>query len=169
MDVEEVYFDWQVISSNKNGLKVLTGVAPKNIVDSYVNVLRQCNLIPLVLEIEAAAIARALITESDNKAKMIIDIGATRTGLIVYDYNTVQFAVSLPISGEKITQEISQTLNLDLRKAEKAKMVCGLDENKCQGALRKILFNTMDNLIEEIQKRWIFTKIILLRPMNFQK
>lgn len=158
LDIEEVYLDWQVISSGKGSIKVLTGVAPKNIVDSYLTILRQIDLIPLVLEIEAAAITRALTSEDDNKAKILIDIGAARTGLIVFDQKVVQFTVSLPISGEKITQEISETLKLDYKKAEKAKFVCGLDKTKCKGALRKILFGTMDNLIAEINKTISFYK-----------
>ena len=86
------------------------------------------------------------------QAKVVIDIGASRTGLIVFDHNTVQFTSSLHISGNKITQEISDTLDLDYKKAEKAKFVCGLDKTKCKGALRKILFARMDNLIIEINK-----------------
>ncbi|MBU1164073.1 pilus assembly protein PilM [Patescibacteria group bacterium] len=151
INIEEIYLDWQVISENEKTMNVLAGIAPKVIVDSYLNILRKVNLIPLVLEIEAAAISRALIA-GDDKAKIIIDIGAARTGLIVYVHNTIVLTVSLPISGEKVTQEISQTLNIDYQKAEKAKYVCGLDKTRCKGALRKILFNSMDNLVFEIDK-----------------
>jgi len=151
INIDEVYLDWQILSADEKTTKVLTGIAPKKIVDSYLSLLRKLDLIPLVLEIEAAAISRSLLDDS-HKAKIIIDIGAARTGLIVYAQNTVQFTVSLPISGERITQEILQTLGLDYNRAEKAKFVCGLDKTKCKGALRKILFGSMDNLISEIQK-----------------
>jgi len=158
LDIDEVYFDWQIIAEVKSGLKVLAGIAPKNSVDSYLTVLRQAQLIPLALEIEAAAISRALINPNDQKAKVIIDIGAARTGLIVFDHGTVQFTVSLPISGDRITQEISSSLKLDYKKSEKAKFVCGLDEAKCKGALKKILFGTMENLASEINKSLNFYK-----------
>lgn len=105
------------------------------------------------MEIEAAAIARLLIEpNNDQKAQIIIDIGANRTGLFLYDQQTIKFTVSLPISGNKITQLIVDTLNLDWNKAEQAKIVCGLDRKKCHGALLEIFSDTIDELIKHIHK-----------------
>ncbi|OGY43138.1 MAG: hypothetical protein A3J62_03500 [Candidatus Buchananbacteria bacterium RIFCSPHIGHO2_02_FULL_38_8] len=154
--LEEIYLDWQILKRTNGNLTILVGAAPKNIVDSYTTALEKSGLTPLVLEIEGAAIIRTLLFEKDQGAKIIIDFGAVRTGLILYDKGTIQFTVSLPISGIKITEAIQETLNLDWQKAEKAKIICGLDPTKCEGALLKILMNTIDRLVIQIKKAITF-------------
>lgn len=152
IDIEKTYIDWQTVKKNKENQIVLVGVCPKQIIDSYVNVLTMANLIPTVLEIESVAISRALLDlELENQPpQIIIDMGANRTGLFLYDKDTIKFTVSLPISGNKITQLITDTLDLDFEKAEQAKKVCGLDQNKCHGALLEIFSDTIAELEKHI-------------------
>lgn len=151
--LEDVYIDWQVIKSDENSIKILVGASCKPIIDSYIQIIDSAGFIPVTLEIEAIAITR-LITEynSTNEPQIIIDIGANRTGLFLYNNGTVQFTVSLPISGNGITKLIQETLDLDFGKAEKAKIVCGLDKNKCHGALLEIFSDTIDELSSSIKK-----------------
>lgn len=158
MLLEEIYLDWQILSETSSSIKIVIGAVPKNIVDYYLAIIERSGLIPYVFEVEAAAITRCLIPKNDTtqQARIIIDFGAVRTGLILYDHKTVQFTISLPISGNKITETIAQTLKIDLEKAEKAKIVCGLDSQKCEGALLKILLEPIDALTEEIKKAITF-------------
>lgn len=156
LSLEEIYLDWQILKQTSDSMELLIGAAPKNIVDSYLATLEKSGLNPYILEIEAAAITRSLTPKDDKKAKIIIDFGAVRTGLIVYDKGTVQFTVSLPISGIKITETIAKTLNLNSKQAEKSKIVCGLDSKKCEGALLKVLLKSIKNLIQQINKSIMF-------------
>jgi len=155
---DEIYFDWQLLETKSDSAKVLVGAAPRNIVDSYLSVLEKSDLTVYALEIEAAALSRSLLAEKEESAKILIDFGAIRTGLTIYDKNTIQFTVSLPISGNKITETIAQTLQLDSAQAEKAKIVCGLDPEKCEGAMLKILMDAVTNLTEQIKKTILFYK-----------
>lgn len=153
LDREEIYLDWQIIAKSQGIVKVLIGAAPKKIVDAYTSLLEASDLIPHALEIEAAALTRSLLTEkSPQGAKVIIDIGAVRTGLVLYGQGTIQFTMSLPISGNKITETVAKTLNLDLKKAEQAKIICGLDKSKCEGALLTILTLAINQLVVQIKK-----------------
>ncbi len=153
LDLKDLFFDWQIVNSNEHSLDLLVGAAPKTIVDSYVNLLTQAGLIPTVLEIEAAAIARMLDkSQATNNAQIVIDIGANRTGLFMFDQTTIIFTVSLPISGNKITSLITQAVDLDWQQAEQAKIVCGLDEKKCQGAVLEIFQETIDELDYQIHQ-----------------
>lgn len=160
--IDDTYWDWQQVgkvTKTNARLPILLGVSPKAIVDSYDDALRKASLVPVAMEIEAAAIARSLLplemSESSN-ATMIIDLGATRTSLIVFDHQTIQFTASLPISGRNVTQQIATTLTITEDQAEKAKVVCGLDPKKCHGAMREILHGTMDALIRSINEATIF-------------
>ncbi len=153
---DEIYLDWQILNQTSDSINVLIGAAPKNIVDSLTSTLEKGGLVPYIFEIEATAITRSLIKKDDQKAKIIIDFGAVRTGLIIYDHSTIPFTVSLPISGNKITETIAKTLNLDIKDAEKAKIVCGLDSKKCEGALLKILLKSIEDLTRQINKAMVF-------------
>ena len=153
IDIDNAYIDWQLIKECPTGQTVLIGACPQNIIDSYVDIFSQANLIPTILEIEAAAIARVAITEDkENDTQIIIDIGANRTGLFLYDQGVIKFTITLPISGNQTTQMIMETLDFDFDKAEKAKIVCGLDRHKCRGALLEVFAETIDQLQSHIQR-----------------
>jgi len=156
LEADKMYLDWQVLKESDTSVKALVGAASKEMVDIYINALENSGLTTYVLEIEAAAILRSLMAQGDDKAKIIIDFGGMRTGLIVFAEKTVQFTVSLPISGSKITSTIAESLNLSEREAEKAKIVCGLNKDKCEGALRKILFSTINDLSAKIKRAITF-------------
>src|SRR3989339_377794 len=161
--IDDTYWDWQKINSNKKintRLPVLLAVVPKNIVDTYTKAIIDAKLIPLALEVEAVPITRSLLTcsngEKKDSATMIIDIGATRTSLIVVDLNSIQFTVSLPISGRGVTETIASSLKLTEDQAEKAKIICGLDPKKCHGAMAEILHQMMDDLVNRIRESIVF-------------
>lgn len=159
--IDEAYWDWQRVdlTAKPNArLPILLGVAPKAIVDSYVSALQQAHIVPIAMEIEAVAITRSLLPfdASATSSTIIIDLGATRTGLIVFDNQTIQFTVSLPISGIQVTERIATALKLDTKQAEEAKILCGLDPSKCHGAIGEILHDTMDHLIRSIREAIVF-------------
>lgn len=161
--IDETYWDWQRVGSSqgKNSrLPILLAVVPKNIVDSYTQAITNAKLLPIALEVEAVPITRSLLLQNSEKnedsAIMMIDIGATRTSLIVADLNSIQFTVSLPISGRKITETIANSLKLSEDQAEKAKIICGLDPKKSHGAIGEILHQVMDDLINRINESIIF-------------
>jgi len=161
--IDDTYWDWQKIGDNKDAnarQPVLLAVVPKIIVDSYTQAITAAKLIPLALEVEAIPITRSLLppTADDPKApaKMIIDIGATHTSLIVVDLGTIQFTVSLPISGRRVTETVANSLKLSEAQAEKAKIICGLDPKRCHGAMAEILRQMMNNLVNRIQEAALF-------------
>ncbi len=153
LDFENIFFNWQIISETPTNYNILIGTCPKNIVNSYTKLISQAGITPVVLEIEAAAIARALFPVNlTTDPQIVIDFGANRTGLFVYDNGYIMFTISLGISGNGLTKDIAKVLDIDQEKAEKIKLVCGLDRNKCHGALIEILSDLVDELIIEIKQ-----------------
>jgi len=166
MALSEIYYDWQIVKELPDKYLVLIGAAPKNIVNQYTEMLDEAKLSPVALEIEPIAICRCLLKEEasigiktkteSNKNYGIIDIGANHTCMIFYSGNTILFTVSMPISGEEVTAKISQALSLTKEQAEKAKIICGLDENKANGVIKDILADTLKNLVEKIKEAILF-------------
>jgi len=157
LSIDNIFLDWQIVEHDhsKKEIKILIGAVPKDISINYTDLIKESGLIPLSLEIEATAIGRALIeknyAQSKDEAIVIIDIGATRSSLIVYNHPSIQFTSSLPFAGVDITKKISQELSLSMEQAEKAKIICGLDKEKCAGALKKILDQQLDELVNKIK------------------
>lgn len=168
MELSEIYYDWQIVEELADKYFVLIGAAPKNIVNQYTEMLDEAKLSPIALEIEPVSICRCLLKEETSNLKLatfgdkakadaslnygIIDIGANHTCMIFYSGNTILFTVSMPITGEEITSKISQALSLTKEQAEKAKIICGLDENKANGVIKDILDDTLKNLVEKIKE-----------------
>lgn len=159
MAIEEIYYDWQIIENKPDKQRVLIGAAPLDIVNQYINLLDGAKLSTTALEIEPISLCRALLAEEKPKFKGqpnnnygIIDIGAKRTSMTIYSKNTILFTLSMPISGEKITKNIAETLKIELKQAEKAKIICGLDKGKAQGIIKNILSGMIEELIKKINE-----------------
>jgi type IV pilus assembly protein PilM len=142
LKAEEVYVDWQPLEDDKTEedlLKVIVGVAPREIVDEYLEIIANAGLQTEALQIEAGAIANALIAEKKSAKKegeaprMILDLGANRSSLILYDKGAIQFSISIPVSGSGITEEIAAALKISLAEAENEKIKSGLENQKSKG------------------------------------
>lgn len=134
LPIEEVYLDFQIVPPIYNHLDhfdVLIAALPKKTVDPYISCLKKANLKPLALEIESLAIARALIkNETAVSPLLLIDLGETRTGFVVFSGNSLRFTSSIPVSSQSFTEAISKGMNISLIRAENLKRKYGLEVRK---------------------------------------
>ncbi len=184
---EEIYYDWQVLEDGGKAaaqeappaeppqedaaaekpaapagiMRVLMGAAPKTLVDDYTLMLEKAGLAPVALEIEATAISRAIVPtdETIDEAIGILDIGATRSSLVIYDGGALQMSISIPISGIAITKLVSESLGVSVEDAELLKRECGLDSDRCEDKMWKILLPLIDDMTEKIRNALRFYKI----------
>lgn len=141
-------------------MRVLVGAAPKVVIDGYTAVLERAGLVPVALEIEATAIARSIVpVKDDQQAIGILDIGATRSALIIYDAGVIQMSISIPISGLAITKLVSDSLKVTMEDAELLKVECGLDVNRCEDKMWRILYPLIEDITEKIRNALRFYKI----------
>jgi type IV pilus assembly protein PilM len=157
-DEDSYYIDWQIVPNNDlndNNTAVIIGAVPKNIVNNYTYLIESMGLGVVALEIEAVSIVRSMITASKQyvgEARAILDLGATKTHLIIHDNNSLQFSVSLPFSGEMIDNTLSQKMEISREEAEKRKILYGLDYPTNKSASFPILVGLVDDLAESIEK-----------------
>lgn len=155
--LEKAYLDWSYIN-NRDTTKVVIAVCPKEIVENYQTVLNQAGLSPIALEIEAVAIARSLfpLNKIISAPVIIVDLGANRTGLIIYEQDYIPFSLSLKISSDDLTEKLRANLNLTPEQAKQAKEKIGLDPDKAQGGVLTILKDQINELAEEIREAKYF-------------
>jgi len=146
----ELYYDWQLV----NGGKIIIGAGPKNIIDSYTEVIEQAGLIPLSLEIESLAISRALIEKKDadsDGAKILMDLGADHSSIIAVYKNSPILTLNIPLSGEGMTQAIAKSQKLTPEAAEALKIKCGFDIKSCPVAVKKTINDIINSSAEQIK------------------
>ena len=161
-DEESYYLDWQLLpalSESQAYTRVLIGATPKHIADMYTYLIESLGLGIIALEIEALAIARAMITSNkvyQGEARALLDVGATQTSLIVHDHEAIQFSRTIPFSGEVITTAISQGLKISQEDAEKLKRTHGVSYAKEYGAALGLIKQSIDSLVDTIQRSFQF-------------
>jgi type IV pilus assembly protein PilM len=158
---EEIYFDWQILKSDEKLKKdkkapskytILLVAALKTTVDSFLKVINNANLTPIAFESEAIALSRAMLgnNQIDSKSRAIIDLGATQTSLIITEEGAPTMSISVPISGNQITETIAEKLKIPFVEAEKLKKACGLDTKKCNNVLLPIIDLSIKNICKKI-------------------
>ncbi len=156
--IEDIYYDWQIMEDKGESQLVLIGAAPKKVVNQYTDFFHEAKMSVEALEIEPLVICRSILDEEspefkgeEKKNYMILDIGAARTSVSVYSHNTLLFTSSVAISGEEVTRNIEETLKINHEQAEKAKILCGLDDKKCDGVIKDIMADKINDLSERIE------------------
>jgi type IV pilus assembly protein PilM len=126
MPATDLYTDWQIVGETKDNYLVFLAAAPRAIIDSYVQFIKEIGLEPLALEVSLAAITRAIIAESENElATVVIDMGARTTNMAVYQKN-LKVAASTPLGAEIIKETLASTLGIDAKEANNL-LMGGLD------------------------------------------
>lgn len=156
LPVNQVYFDCEIIKPVRvvggrrpKYIEVLIVATPKKIVDSYLEVLKMGGLKPRALEVECLAIARALVREAkSSRPLLLIDFGETRTTLIIFSGESLRFTSTIPVSSQKLTESISRTLKINLKKAEELKLKEGLEGKE---EVFEAMVPPLTDLVEQIE------------------
>ncbi len=128
--IDKAVFDFQVLNKiileedGSEKLDILSVAAPLEAVQSIADVLKEANLEPVALEVEAFSELRLLrfipsfnVNESDVLL-VVANIGHNYTSLNMIDKGFVRFSRTLPMGGKKITEAISQFLGKSIEEAE---------------------------------------------------
>lgn len=150
---EEVYHDWQALGppDSDGRRQILFGAAPTSLVDSYLSVLDQAGIEAARLEIESLAVARACLPDSETGTHLLLDLGRTRSTVILVHRQAVIFSATVRYAGKELNRFIADSLHLTLPQAERAKAIFGLDPERGKGILRKVLAPHVDVLVAKIK------------------
>jgi len=154
LPVETVYLDCQIITpatvKPPDHLDVLIAALPKKIINLYFSSLKKAGFEPLALEIESQAISRSLIEkEVSPQPLLLIDIGASQTSFIIFSGSSLRFTFSCPLSSQKFTKAIAESLQIDLKKAEVLKTEKGITAKKNDHVF-KALTSDLNELMKQI-------------------
>ncbi len=153
LKIHEIIFDYDLLSGDTElRREVAISVFPRALAEQYHQVLAQAGLLVKGLEIEAQAIARAVLPAS-NETSLLVDFGKTRTSFFIVHSGVVVFtSTTATIGGESLTTAIQKTLGVDYREAERLKVEQGLLSNQTDKTILFAITPIVSVLRDEIYK-----------------
>ena len=132
--LSEVYYDFEKVETTAKIVKcqeIILSACPRKTVDSYLNIFKNAGLLPVAMEVESFAIARA-ITEKDffYSPFLFIDFGQTRTTLAIFAGKNLRFTSTIQASSNQLTKSIATFFDVSIKTAEEIKTKEGLNGKK---------------------------------------
>lgn len=103
--VEEMLFDYERIGARE----VIATVFPREIVERYVGLAQKAGLEVVVCETEAHALLRVAVSADEKRPIMVVDIGATRAGILIADEGVAASTATVPIGGIAMIDAIQRS------------------------------------------------------------
>ena len=160
---ESLNFDYTIVkcgsasTADRQTVDVGVAVLPHNVIAQYLTILTESGLIPLSFELEAHAITRAIVDPNDCGTIMIVDIGATRTGIAIVSDGIIQFTTTLNVGGNLLTEAVIKKFNLDFKEAQERKERIGLMADKNgESDMFSALVLPVSTLRDEIKRYWMY-------------
>ncbi|MFA6301374.1 MAG: pilus assembly protein PilM [Candidatus Paceibacterota bacterium] len=154
--VEEAVFDFSILKEDEQGVEVQVVAAPRAVVENYLSVFRDSFMSVQSLELEAQAVARAVIKKDDMETYMIVDFGKTRTGIAILSRGAVAFTSTLNVGGNLLDKMIQKNFGANVEDADKMKKQFGLQRNAENKEIFAVLLNSVSVLRDEIAKDLLY-------------
>ncbi len=156
MPAKEAIFDYDLVHEDDRSLEVEVAAASSTTIENYISVFRNCFISVQSLELEAQAIARAVIKKGDRNTYLIVDFGQTRTGIFIASRGVVVFTSTLDIGGVSLNAAIAKSFGVNPEEAERLKMEYGLRRNAPNKEIFPVLLNSVSVLRDEIVKHFLY-------------
>lgn len=152
----ETFFDYSIMPAKEGAATVDVSVVayPRLTIQSYYEACIEAGLSPVSFEIEAQAMARAVIPRNMSGAAMLVDFGKTRTGIGIVYRGALLYTSTVDIGGEQLSQVLRKELG---DKAEdeltKIKNTIGLVRGTDSSVVRDALMSTVSVVKDEVATR----------------
>ena len=142
LPLNKVKIDYSVIAKNElnKKMKILLVAAPISLIEKYMRIIELTNLTTISIETEILAAVRSTINSLPTLPNIIqLSIGATNTEIAIIRQQQLVFVKIIPIGGNTLSRAISEELAFDFQQAEEYKKTYGIEEDKLEGKLAKIM------------------------------
>ncbi|HQN19937.1 MAG TPA: type IV pilus assembly protein PilM, partial [Syntrophobacteraceae bacterium] len=154
--INEVDVDYQVLDTAKdrpNYMEVLLVAAKKETVNDHVNLIKLCDLQPLVVDVDYYALSNAfeVVHGFEEKNIALVDLGASKTIMNIVCRGIPVFPRVISIGGRQITERIEDHFGVSIEEAEHAKL--GESPSKLPTEeLEEIFVTVVSNWVSECRK-----------------
>jgi type IV pilus assembly protein PilM len=154
--INEVDVDYQILDAAKdrpNYMEVLLVAAKKETVNEHVNLIKLCDLHPMVIDVDYYALSNAFEATYgfEEKNVALIDLGASKAVMNIVCRGLPVFTRVISIGGRQITERIEDHFGISLQEAERTKLgsiTPGLPVDE----LEEIFVTVVRNWVSECRK-----------------
>ncbi|MFP3982247.1 MAG: type IV pilus assembly protein PilM [Desulfurivibrionaceae bacterium] len=155
-DVSEVYLDYQDISNTstrKGQTDVMLVAARKEVVDAYLDILRNAGLKTALVDVDAFALENSYETNcaSENNV-LLVDIGASTINLNVVSGGSSLYARDASTGSGLITEQIQERCGVSPEEAESFKVGLKPVPEELRGDVEEIFVDAVNDWLKEVQK-----------------
>lgn len=148
----EVVFDYEILGEAGGEFIVSVAVFPLKEVEERTNLLKSAGLLPVSLEAESEAVARALIPKGEKGAHMLVNLGREHSILSITDGKNIYFSHIMKVGGNSLNKKIRECFSVGEEEAEKIKFEKGLIQSKENQELIFCLAPSISSVRDEIVK-----------------
>jgi type IV pilus assembly protein PilM len=154
-DIEDVYLDYQDLKTNSKDndrTDVMLVAAKKEIVDDYLQMLRNIDLNPVLVDVDGFALENSYEHNYRiNENVALVDIGATKMNINIISQGVSVVARDIIVGSRQLTEQIMNAFDIDFEKAEAIKLGFSPAEEK-QQEVEEIFATTCTQWVLEIKK-----------------
>ncbi len=152
MPLEELYTDYEVTKTTKDGTEVFFVAVPKDIIDSYLQLSSVMGIEPLLIEPTLSSSGRLFSFDKNNNIpSVIIDFGSKSSDMSIF-VDRILATGTVDSGGDTFTEKISKALNISLIEAKIVKNKYGLGVSKKQKEIIETLAPVLGEIIKELQR-----------------
>ena len=154
-DIDDVYLDFQDLKTAKeeyDQTDVMLVAAKKDVVDGYLDMLREIKLVPMLVDVDGFALENIWTTvEETTENVALVDIGAEKMNINIIVNGTSVLARDIAAGSNQLTREIVNKFGIDEDEAEKIKLGV-IPAGERQAELEEIVTQICTNWVFEVQK-----------------
>ncbi len=156
INANDTVFDFDVLEETESDVLLQVVATSVGLIESYLSVFDQAGLTPISFELEAQAIARAVVGQDNKETFMVVDFGGTRTGISIISKNKVLFTATVDVGGNMLTEMIMKSFGITFGEAEKIKSLYNLSSHEEGSKIFSSILNGVSVLHDEINKHISF-------------
>jgi len=160
-DMDEIYLDYDIMDTiyEENEeiarLEIIVVASKKDLVESYVKILKEINLAPSIVDVDILAMQNVFELSNPNidieKIYLLVDIGASTINTNAVKGNISLFIRSSQTGGISITKRIMKEFQIGFEEAEKIKFGIIELEGDQKKKVRNIFRETVEEWVNEIR------------------
>lgn len=155
----DVLFDFSILPNNQSDQTVQVAVAAyaKETIQTYYDACLAAGMRPLAFEVEAQAMARAVVPQDAEGTTMLVDFGKTRTGIGIVYQGTLLYTSTVDIGGEKLSYTLRKVMGEDTPESKLTEikntqgLIRGVDSAAVHEALLPVVSVIRDELATRMQ------------------
>lgn len=155
----DTIFDYELLpkdSDSEQTTRVVVAAYQKETIMAYYEACLAAELTPISFEVEAQAMARAMIPANTSDTIMLIDFGKTRTGVGIIKHGILLYTSTIDIGGGQLSQLLRRVLG-DVAESELTNikntngLIQGVNDSKIYDALIPTISVIKDEITSRMQ------------------